>query len=178
MRIIAGTLGGQSIKAPAGIRPMAEKVRGALFNVLGDVKRQNVLDAYAGSGAIGFEALSRGAAQVVALERNAKVARVLEQNRTDLSIEWGHQLYKMSVETWLGSEPPSGFDLIVADPPYDSLEPDIMAKLADLLGPGGTLVVSQSSRIEPFELKQITLRQSKVYGDTALNFYTGGRERT
>ena len=177
MRILAGEYGGRSIIAPAGIRPMSEKVRGALFDIFGDIDGKTVLDAYAGSGVVGFEALSRGAAVVEAVEHNRQATEIIKQNRASLAIEWGHNLTQSTVESWLArlsagaGGPQQRFDLIVADPPYEKIQPDVLEKLGQLLTDPGVMVVSQSSRREHFELKSLRLTDSRIYGDTALHFY-------
>src|ERR1700753_2518913 len=87
MRIVAGSLGGRSIDAPATLtRPMSQKVRAALFNILGDVTAKTVLDLYAGSGGEAIEALSRGAASAVFVEANPKAAKVIKENLTALNL--------------------------------------------------------------------------------------------
>lgn len=179
MRITTGSLGGRSVTPPKTTvtRPMADKVRAALFNVVGDVSGMIVLDSYAGSGAIGFEALSRGAARVVAIERARIPANTIKANQKALGgLTWGYELHQMAVEAWLtrwlGSptEMPA-FDLIVADPPYDHLKLDILEKLGSLLVLDGILIVSHSSRLDLPRLARLTHIDTKTYGDTALSFY-------
>jgi 16S rRNA (guanine966-N2)-methyltransferase len=178
MRITTGTLGGRTVTAPkaAGTRPMADKVRAALFNVIGDVSGAIVLDAYAGSGAVGFEAVSRGALRVVAVEGARQPIMAIKANQEALDLTWGYELHQSTIETWLArwvarpTEMPA-FDLIVADPPYDRLRPDVLEKLGSLLLSDGILVVSHSSRLEPPELTRLTLIDHKTYGDSTLSFY-------
>ena len=152
---------------------MSDKVRQALFNILGPLDGLMVLDAYAGSGAVGFEVLSRGAAQVESIEANRAVARVLEQNRQRLGLDWGHTLVVSTVESWLARPARTNYDLIIATPPYAAVDPDIAHRLGQRLKAGGLLVWEQASRTPTFELKSLRLRQSRVYGDTTLNFYQG-----
>jgi 16S rRNA (guanine966-N2)-methyltransferase len=174
MRIVSGQLGGRTIKAPktSGTRPMTDKVRGALFDVIGSIEGFYILDAYAGSGAVGFEALSRGAAQVVAIEAGRTAQQAIKQNQKDLQTDWGYLLYPVTVENWLAHQ--SGdrpqFDLIVADPPYEQLKVEVLEKLGQQLKPDGLLVVSRSSRkpIEPYGLRLV---KTKDYGDSSLDFY-------
>ncbi len=177
MRIIAGDLGGRPFEQPKtrSVRPMSDKVRAALFDVVGPISGLAVLDAYAGSGAAGFEAASRGAILVDAIENNPRVAKTIQQNARLLGLDWGYVLYQISVETWLASphqqDNRSRYGLIIADPPYAHLEPDIIERLADFLTPGGVLALSHSSKTAPPVLKSIELAVAKTYGDTALSFY-------
>ena len=154
---------------------MSDKVRAALFDVVGPITGLAVLDAYAGSGAAGFEAASRGAVLVDAIENNPRVAKTIQQNAHLLGLDWGYVLYQISVETWLASphqqEDRSRYGLIMADPPYAKLEPDIIERLADYLTPGGVLALSHSSKMPPPVLKSVELAVAKTYGDTALSFY-------
>jgi 16S rRNA (guanine966-N2)-methyltransferase len=177
MRIISGDLGGRPFEQPKtrSVRPMSDKVRAALFDVVGPISGLAVLDAYAGSGAAGFEAASRGAVLVDAIENNPRVAKTIQQNARLLGLDWGYVLYQLSVETWLASpqqqENRSRYGLIVADPPYANLEADIIERLADFLAPGGVLALSHSSKIPAPVLKSVELAVTKTYGDTALSFY-------
>jgi 16S rRNA (guanine966-N2)-methyltransferase len=177
MKILAGDLRGRPFDQPKtrAVRPLSEKVRAALFDVVGAPTGLTVLDAYAGSGAAGFEAASRGATLVDAIEANARVARVIEANARTLGLDWDYILHTVTVATWLASpaqQPPQPrYGLIIADPPYVQLDADILERLAAYLTPGGILAVSHSSRIEPPMLKSAQLIKSKTYGDTALSFF-------
>ena len=177
MRILAGNLRARAFDQPktASVRPLSDKVRAAIFDVAGAPEGFVVLDAYAGSGAAGFEALSRGAVLVDAIEANPRVARVIGGNVHKLGLDWGYVLHGMTVETWLASPSQQTnqrrYQLIVADPPYAKLEPDVLQKLAGFLTPGGVLVVSHSSKTPAPVLESVELAVAKVYGDTALSFY-------
>lgn len=177
MKILSGQFKGRPIDQPKtrSVRPMSEKVRAALFDAVGVPENFVVLDVYAGSGAVGFEALSRGAALVDAIEANQRVARTIEQNATKLDIDWGYELHVMTVETWLASprqQPPEPrYDLIIADPPYSQLDPDTLERLVHFLKPDSVLVLSHSSRLESPNLPAAALIKTKVYGDSALSFY-------
>lgn len=178
MRITTGILGGRTITAPktTATRPMSDKVRAALFNVVGDVSGMIVLDAYAGSGAVGFEALSRDAARVVAVESARQPTLAIQANQRAFELSWGYELHQVTVETWLArwlNRPTEvlRFDLIVADPPYDHLKTDVLEKLGSLLVADGILVISHSARRDTPDLDHLTLITTKTYGDTALSFY-------
>lgn len=173
MRIGTGEWGGRVIDAPRSstTRPMSDKVRAALFSVLGDISGQVVLDLYAGSGAIGLEALSRGAAQVVLVEQSSSVAAIITKNIRELAAGDLARVINQPVEKWVMSASESKSDLIIADPPYAQIDNRVIDEASQLLNPGGTLVVSHSSKISSPELKSLELVQSKTYGDTALSFY-------
>jgi 16S rRNA (guanine966-N2)-methyltransferase len=177
MKILSGEFGGRRIEQPASrsVRPLSEKVRGALFDVVGPVGVLTVLDAYAGSGAAGFEAASRGAVLVDAIEANARVAKTIEANARQLGLDWGFVLHRYTVETWLASpqqQPPTArYGLIIADPPYAQLDTDIIQRLTAYLTPAGILALSHSSKQASPGLSSVDLVQHKVYGDTALSFY-------
>ncbi len=176
MKVLSGTLRGRSFKQPATtlVRPLSEKVRAAIFDVVGNPENLIVLDAYAGSGGAGFEAASRGAILVDAIEANARIAKIISENAEHLGLEWGYVLHQMTVETWLASpaqQPPAPrYNLIIADPPYAKLEEDIVTRLTQYLLPDGVLALSHSSRL-PSPNFDVPLAKSKTYGDTTLSFY-------
>jgi 16S rRNA (guanine966-N2)-methyltransferase len=177
VKILAGTYRGRIIEQPRSraVRPLSGKVRGALFDVVGQPGGLTVLDAYAGSGAAGFEAASRGAILVEAIEANAGAARTIQQNAATLGLSFGYQLHQLTVETWLAlpaQQPPAPrYGLIIADPPYAKLDRDVISRLAAFLTPGGVLVLSHSSKLESPRLEHVPLATTKIYGDTALSFY-------
>jgi 16S rRNA (guanine966-N2)-methyltransferase len=177
VKVLSGILRGRPFGQPAShsVRPLSEKVRAALFDVTGSPEGLTVLDAYAGSGAAGFEAASRGAVLVDAIEANARVARTIADNARTLGLDWGYILHTITVETWLASpaqQPPTPrYDLIIADPPYAQLDADVLTRLAAYLTPGGVLAVSHAAKLKAPFLQSATLKQ-KHYGDTALSFYS------
>lgn len=182
MRILGGELRGRSFEQPktASVRPLSDKVRAAIYDVVGAPSGAVVLDAYAGSGAAGFEALSRGAAMVEAIEANPRVVRIIEQNVQALGIDWGYILHSLKIETWLAlpSNQPTDqrgierYDLIIADPPYAKLDTDVIERLGRFVIAGGTLVLSHSSKLASPMLESVSLAKSKTYGDTSVSFYT------
>ncbi len=173
MRVVSGVYGGRIIAAPkhAGTRPMTDKVRAALFDGLGAIANASVLDVYAGSGAIGFEALSRGASDVQAIEQARSAIKTIQANQAALGLSWGYTLHQMTAEAWLAHPTDQLFDLIVADPPYERIKPDILEKLGTLLKSEGIMVVSHSSRLGGFDLEGLVQEGTKVYGDTQLSSY-------
>ena len=178
MKIVGGQWRSHGLAQPKtrAVRPLSEKVRAAIFDVLGPVEGTNILDAYAGSGAAGFEALSRGALLVEAIEANRSVARTIQDNAKALGADVSYVLYQMTVETWLASPAQltkrERYDVIIADPPYSQLDDDVIERLARHLLPSGRLVVSHGSKRTPPVIESGELIQTKVYGDTALSFYS------
>lgn len=175
MRVISGYLRGRNFSAPGGHRthPMGDKIRGALFNILGDIKGLSVLDAFAGSGAISFEAISRGAKQVVAVEADKTAHTAIVNNRESLQIEevkldaiYAH------VAGWSRRHQNDLFDVVICDPPYDDMQEKIVEKLAKHTKPEGIFVVSMPPHARIFLLpeKFVELSQ-KSYGDSSLVFY-------
>lgn len=177
MRILSGELRGRIFEQPKtrAVRPLSDKVRAALFDVVGPIGGLAVLDAYAGSGAAGFEAASRGAILVDAIEANQRVARTIQANARALGLDWGYVLHQLTVESWLASPaqtpPAPRYGLIIADPPYAQLDADVLGRLAAFLAPGGVLAVSHSSKLASPKPQAVELAAQKTYGDTALSFY-------
>ncbi len=178
MKIVGGQWRSHSLAQPKtrSVRPLSEKVRAAIFDVLGPIDGTTVLDAYAGSGAAGFEALSRGAMLVEAIETNRSVTRVIQDNAKSLGADFSYVLYQMTVETWLASPrqqtDQERYDVIIADPPYSQLDDDVLSRLVRFLVQDGRLVVSHSSKRTPPVIESGELIQTKVYGDSALSFYS------
>lgn len=172
MRVIAGALGGRLFASPRTHRthPMSDKMRGALFNMLGDISGYAVLDAFGGTGALSFEAASRGAASVVVIEQDRSAQRVIAQNIQALGLSDTVKLIKASANAWLQTAPAQQFDLVLCDPPYDNLQPNLLARLAKRAR-AGTLVLSWPSSTEPPAFAGLELAAHRVYGDASLAFY-------
>lgn len=172
MRIIAGRLGGRSFKSPAGHRthPMSDKVRGALFNVLGDIGGLSVLDAFAGSGALSFEAVSRGASSALAIDTDRSAQRTIADNIAELGLIGKVKLITSSASAWL-STTDTAYDLIFCDPPYDDIKPQLLAQVAARAKPGGIVVFSLPPTARLALPPDFTLVEHKTYGDATLTFY-------
>ncbi|GGR71103.1 DNA methylase [Micromonospora fulviviridis] len=179
-RIVAGALGGRRIAAPpgAGTRPTSDRVREALFSAVQaevDLDGARVADLYAGSGAVGLEALSRGAAHVLLVESDPRAARVIRENIAALRAAPAARLVTGKVATVLAAGPDGGaYDVVFADPPYAVPGEEITAMLAALVGggwlaPGALVVVERSSRTGEVEwVEGITAGRSRRYGETTL----------
>ncbi len=144
IRVIGGVYGGRKLDAPDGrtTHPMGERIRNAIFNSLGSALQDStVLDAFAGTGAVGIEAISRGARSVVFVEKDRIAQKCIANNITNLAITSAH-LIKASVSSWLDTYSGDSFDIIFADPPYYDPQLATIKKLPSLLKPGGTMVLS------------------------------------
>lgn len=173
LRLIAGLYGGRNIKTPDTVatHPMSERVRNALFNIVGDeIKDANVLDAFAGSGALGLEALSRGAAQATFIERDSRAVITLETNIALFNLANQTSVLQADVASWVGSCKDT-FDIILADPPYDDTQFSTVMKLTKLLKPGGLMILSYPGRREAPTANGVVVVDNRSYGIAALTFY-------
>jgi 16S rRNA (guanine966-N2)-methyltransferase len=171
MRIIAGSRKGHTIQAPPGrgTRPTSDRVRENVFNIIGPVDDAEVLDLYAGSGALGLEALSRGAARAVFVERDAEAVRAIERNLDKLGFRG--TVLRQDALAVLASETRK-YDLVLVDPPYEmypDIEPALARRLPAVLADGGVLVVETGARVAPaLPLEQ---RTSRTYGSVRVTVY-------
>lgn len=174
VRVIAGTFGGRKIETPEGKRthPMAERVRNALFNSIGaEVEGARVLDAFAGSGAVGIEALSRGASHVTFVERDRVAQQVIAENIALLGIEEQAKLVKASVAAWASTYDGELFDLIFVDPPYHDPQFSTAMQISGLLKPGALMVLSRPGRSESPTKPGVVVVDNRSYGDAALTYF-------
>jgi 16S rRNA (guanine966-N2)-methyltransferase len=174
MRIIAGNLKGREFKSPHGHRthPMSDKVRGALFNVLGDIEGLTFLDAFAGSGALAFEAVSRGAANVVAIDLDRSAHAALDKNVVDLKLQKQVKAVKANAGGWSLHNAERRFDIVLLAPPYDDLQEILVKKLARRhVKKGGLAVVDWPGKQKPLDLDDFEMLLAKNYGDAQLVFY-------
>lgn len=176
-RIVAGAVGGRTLKVPQkGTRPTTEKVREALFNALdaaGGLHRARVLDLYAGSGALGLEAMSRGADEVVFVESDRSAADVLKQNIRSLGFA-GTEIRRATVRSVLDGGTDTPFDLVVADPPFALDAAELDAALAALpvggwTAPGSAVIVERPVQVAaPHWRAPLLATRSKQYGQATL----------
>lgn len=180
MRVIAGTLKGRRLDAPtwAGLRPTSDKLRETLFNVLAPrIQGARVLDGYAGTGAVGIEALSRGAAHVTFVEEDRRAAALIAANLQKCRISNGYAIIQSSVLQAIDrlktnhGEP--AFDLILFDPPYASDFHDALQHVGDIVKPDGVVVLEHARKSEPpIAPGRLTRVRELKSGDSALTFYT------
>lgn len=173
VRLIAGTLGGRFIETPetSKTHPMGERIRGALFNTLGDVTGQVVLDAFAGTGALGLEALSRGAAAATFVERDRVAQKVLAETIQKLGVGDRSTLIRTSVANWDETSSSPVYDLIFADPPYHDMQIATVSRLVKYLHPKGLMILSHSGRESAPTVNGVVVVDNRSYGDAALAFY-------
>ena len=185
MRVIAGSLKGRRLKTPTwdGLRPTSDKLRETLFNILAPrVAGARVIDAYAGTGAVGIEALSRGAAWVSFIEDDRRAQALIAENLALCGIGNVYAIIRATVARAFdilhdrrACEP---FDIVLLDPPYasqhgDDLEP-ILTAAGPLLAPGGVLVIERARRRQTPEAAGRLRRTREVSsGDSALSWYEG-----
>ena len=173
MRVVAGRHKGRTLHAPRGrdTRPTSDRVREALFSVLGDVEDAAVLDLYAGSGALGIEAISRGAASATFVDNHDKAVAAIRRNLSDLGID--AEVHRRDALAFLRTaEGP--FDLVFADPPYSSA-PRLGERLAQLLPAvlaGNARIVTESDKHAPLEIA-LPLEFERDYGDTRIRIHRG-----
>src|SRR3954447_13158368 len=186
MRVIAGTLKGRQLKAPAweGLRPTSDKLRETLFNVLAaQVPGARVLDGYAGTGAVGIEALSRGAAHVTFVEQDRRASALIEENLARCGAASGYAIIRAPADrafAALQADPALvPFDIILLDPPYDQPPAGVLTGAGShdrLLAPGGILVLEHARREpSPEAAGRLTRTRLLTSGDSALSFYAWQR---
>jgi len=165
LRIISGKFGGQRIEAPktSATHPMGERERMAIFNRLRDeIPGRRILDAFAGSGAIGIEALSLGASYVDFLENNPKAIKAIKKNLAKLNC---------ADESNIVRGPAGDYGIIFADPPYDNPQYDIIQALVTHLVPGGYFVLSHPEQPEPPTFNYLKLLSDKKYAAAHIKIY-------
>lgn len=174
LRIISGSFGGRIIAAPDGKKthPMGERIRNAIFNSIHDeVKGAYVLDAFAGTGAIGIEALSRGASSAIFIERDRTAQNVLEGNIASLKIGEEAKVIKAPIASWITTYKGNLFDIIFADPPYHDTQFSTVSELMGLLKPGALMVLSHPGRDECPTRSGVVVVDNRSYGDATLTLF-------
>lgn len=173
IRLIAGTFGGRVIEGSGTNRthPMGERIRGSLFNIIGtEIADAKVLDAFAGSGSLGLEALSRGAQHATFIERDRVAQNVITNNIKTLGVVNVTKLVKAPVASWLETTKEQ-FDIIFADPPYHDLQLSTVLRLTKVLKPNGLMVLSYTGRGEVPTGLGVVVVDNRSYGDAVLAFY-------
>jgi 16S rRNA (guanine966-N2)-methyltransferase len=176
VRVIAGSARGRTLKAPKGmdVRPTSDKVRGAIFNILGSwpelsVEGARVLDLFAGTGALGIEALSRGAAHATFVERDRHALAALRANLEATGFDASSEVVERDAEKLADA---GKFRLVFVDPPYDLVARSrAIASLASRLEPGGIAVVEHATRDPSPAVPGLAAADARRYGSTAVTFY-------
>jgi len=178
VRVVGGRFGGRRLKAPSGLatRPTSDRVRESLFAILGPLDGVRVLDLFAGSGALGIEALSRGASEAVFVESDHRAAAAIEGNLKPLN-DAKSSVVRRDALAYL-REPPAAealrFGLVLIDPPY-SFALALGGPLSELLPPvlsKDARVVTESPKLTPLELT-LPLIDERTYGDTRIAIHRG-----
>ncbi|MCA9344631.1 16S rRNA (guanine(966)-N(2))-methyltransferase RsmD [Candidatus Saccharibacteria bacterium] len=174
MRIVSGELKGRIFKSPKGFatHPMGDKVRTALFDTLGDISGLNILDAFGGSGALSFEAISRGAKQATILEDNRQAANVIKENISSLGLEKKVELLTVNAKTWSNQHPDQKFDIVLCDPPYNHIQENLIEKLIEhsIVNCVGVLSLPLHADIR-FPKERFEIISQKTFGNARLVFY-------
>jgi 16S rRNA (guanine(966)-N(2))-methyltransferase RsmD len=172
LRVIAGELKGRRLAGPSweGLRPTSDRLRETIFNVLAPlVPGARVLDAYAGTGAVGIEALSRGAAHVTFAERDPRAVRLIEDNLARCGVLDRYTVLRTDVAR---GELSGSFDIVFLDPPYTIDAGEASAAVAGLVAPDGRLVVEHARRTEaPESVGPLTRARTLHSGDSTLTIY-------
>jgi 16S rRNA (guanine966-N2)-methyltransferase len=175
IRIIAGSLKGRRLASPdwPGLRPTSDRLRETLFDVLADtVVGARLLDGFAGTGAVGIEALSRGAAHVTFLERDPRALALIAENLTRCGVTGGYTILRADVAAAGLTGLAPVFDVVFLDPPY-AMAPDAAVEAAsDVVAPAGRLVIEHARKTEPPEsVGPLTRTRTLRSGDSTLTFY-------
>jgi len=182
VRVSAGRWKAKALDVPPAARPTAARAREALFDLLGpEIDGARVLDLYAGSGAVGIEAVSRGAARAVLVDRDSSA---LEKNVARLGYAPDVMVLRKTAEDGVATFAARGdrFDVVFADPPYSAaLEAAVPPDLESILAPKGVLVIQLDARAEPPEIEGLSLADLRAYGRNRFAFYrriSGGTVRS
>ena len=176
MRIIAGIYKGRRLASPrwSGLRPTSDKLRETLFNILAArIDGARVLDGFAGTGALGLEALSRGAAHVTFVDRDRRALALVAENLSRCGITGGYVMRRGGIETLAQAAPTRQFDVILLDPPYDAAAVEVpIGTLGETLADDGVLVFEHARRRPaPDAAGDLVRTREVVSGDSALAFY-------
>jgi 16S rRNA (guanine966-N2)-methyltransferase len=173
MRVIAGKLGGRVFASPRGHRthPMSEKARGAIFNALGDVEGLTLLDAFAGSGALAIEAISRGAKSALAIDVDVEAVKTITANVQELGLSDVLSVRRKNISGWSRISQHMQFDIVIADPPYDDIRPDVLVRLLTHVTPGGIYVLSWPGGETLPRFEGVEMIAQKSFGDIQLVYY-------
>lgn len=187
IRLISGIFKNHKITSPNSrqTHPMSERARNAIFNTIqAEIPNAEVLDAFAGTGSLGLEAISRGAKKVIFIEKNRLAQKILSENLkiVEKNEKAGEvKLIRSSVSSWLNSSESRlergdllenlTFDVIFADPPYYDPQFPTINKLSKRLKSGGILILSQPKEIENFETENLTLISEKKYSGAKILFF-------
>jgi 16S rRNA (guanine(966)-N(2))-methyltransferase RsmD len=176
VRVIAGRYKGRRLEAPTweGLRPTSDKLRETLFNILAPrIEGARVLDGYAGTGAVGIEALSRGAAHVTFVERDRRAVALIEANLASCGVEADYTIESRDLIAAARRDTGAAFDVVWLDPPYDITDlGEALDAAAGILAPGGLIVLERATRREPDVPASLERVRDVKSGDSSLTFLT------
>lgn len=173
VRLIAGKFGGRIIEGSGTSRthPMSERIRNAMFNKIGsEIQGKTILDAFAGSGSLGFESLSRGAKHVTFIEKDRIAYKIISNNIELLKVTEATTNIKANLSTWL-NKTDEHYDIIFADPPFHDPQLSTVEDLFALLKPNGLMVLSYPGKGERPTETGVVVVDNRSYGNAALAFY-------
>jgi len=173
IRIISGRYGGRTLDAPdrSSTHAMSERARNALFNsISAELPGARVLDAFAGSGSLGIEAISRGAHEAVFIEKDHIAAKIIQKNINSLHIQ-NAKVIKATVSNWVNTSEHERFDVVFADPPYHDTQFSTVKRLFGLLKPGALMVLSHPGKGEVPSKTGVVVVDNRSYGNLNLTFY-------
>lgn len=178
LRVISGRYKGQRLRSPESslTHPMGSREKLTLFNLLQPYldTASTVLDLYAGSGALGIEALSRGAREAIFVEKSPKIARLISENLSSLNPQPSASVAVLTTsvtQICQSSEYLSYFDIIIADPPYDNFHPEDLASISQILSPSGVFALSSPAKIDPPEIPELRPQITRTYAAARLTIY-------
>jgi len=175
MRVIAGRFRGRRLKTPRweGVRPTSDKLRETLFNILAPrIEGARLLDGFAGTGAVGIEAISRGAALVTFIEHDRRAVALIEENLRACGVEGGYTIHRGDVAAVLAGPGSNAFDVIFLDPPYDiGSTSAVLEASARVLASGGLIVLEHATRREPEAAATLMAVRRVKSGDSTLTFF-------
>ena len=179
MRVIAGLYKGRVLQAPTwdGLRPTSDRLRETLFNVLAPrVRGARVMDVYAGTGAVGIEAMSRGAEHVTFVESDRRAHTLIEVNLARCGIAEGYAIIRApagrAFETIRQTPSFAPFDIVLLDPPYDHPAEQVLTGVESIVAPGAVIVLEHAKRMPvPTETGSLVCTRNLMSGDSALAFY-------
>jgi 16S rRNA (guanine966-N2)-methyltransferase len=179
LRVIAGSLKGRRLKAPTweGLRPTSDRLRETIFNVLAPrLRGARVLDAFAGTGALGIEAISRGASRVTFIDHDPRALRLIEENVAACGVREACVIIRGSVARTINalglSRADEPFDVVLLDPPYDTPPEAALAGISGVLATGGIAVIEHARRhVSPERIGELARIRHLSSGDSALSLY-------
>lgn len=173
MKVSGGYLKGRHFKAPKGYatHPISERVKLALFNMLGDIEGLTVFDPFGGSGAISIEAISRGAASAICLDRDFQAYQTILRNVEQLNLADKIKVTRANAASWSAKNEDKTFDLVICEPPFNDLQPEVVDKMVKHLKPNGLMVLSHPGSGSAPTVNGVVVVDNRLYGDAALAFY-------